>query len=252
MKAQVVEISGYLPAIMSLYMTGKNCTLERLDDIRFNIGTSTTKWGFVTENCTREFKAYMDKVIKYGVKFEHEAILDFIKISVFTEGLHRGAQDDFDAHSKRMDIIRSSTRANKKSTNKPEISEWYVEKVLPFFEIPDMPDKLTVNCVNYVKSSWGYVQEDLLNNPDVLRGNVGLSVACDNISTMSFRNWRHVYHLRRRGTQAAPEIQDMVEQVREDLYKKCWWLGEYLGKVWTEQGYYERDAVKLVPMEGSC
>jgi hypothetical protein len=154
-----------------------------------------------------------------------------------------------------MTIIRSSTRANKKSTNKPEISEWYEEKILPFFEVPGLPDKVTVDCVDYVKSSWGYVREDLTNDPDVLRGNVGLSVACDNISEMSFRNWRHVYHLRREDTHAAPELQTAVEMVRSDLYDYCYQLGDMLGKVWCpnelypEGGFYwEKNKVKFVPV----
>lgn len=261
MRAEVVEISGYLPAIVSLYVTGKNVNAERINNIKDAVTASTDRWGFVYNSPKNielieehefdkyEFNKYMEKIIKYGIKYEHETILDFIKISVLTDGLHRGAQDDFDAHAKRMDIIRSSTRASKKSSDKPEISDWYREKILPFFEVPYLPDEFTVDGNDYEKSAWGYVNSKCLNDPDVLRGNVGLSVACDNISTMSFRNWRHVYHLRRNGTHAAPELKEMVEQVREELYKKCWWLGEYLGKVWTTDGWLERNKVKLVQKE---
>jgi hypothetical protein len=94
MRARVIEVTGYVPAIMSLYMTGKNVDEERLNDIRYHVEQSIDRWGRVV-NPTNEFNNYMDKVIKYGVKYEHETILDFIKIVVFMEGIHRGAQDCF-------------------------------------------------------------------------------------------------------------------------------------------------------------
>lgn len=251
MKAQVIEVTGYVPAIASLYVTKRNLDQARLEDIKYHVAVSTDRWGRVI-NPTKEFNEYMDKVIKYGVRFEHEKILEFIKIVVFMEGLHRGGQDDYDAHSKRMTIIRSSTRASKKSSDVPEISDYYKDKILPLFKIRD---KLPQEIDKYVLTSWGYVRKDLIDNPDVLRGNVGLSCACDNISEMSFRDWRYVYHLRRKGTHAAPELQEAVEQVRKDLYNFCPQLGDMLGKVWcpadTNEGgfYYERNKVKYTPIK---
>lgn len=94
MRARVIEVTGYVPAIMSMYMTGKNVDEERLNHIRFHVEQSTDRWGRVI-NPTKEFNDYMDKVMKYGVKHEHETIMDFINIAVFIEGLHRGAQDCF-------------------------------------------------------------------------------------------------------------------------------------------------------------
>ena len=265
MKATVVEISGYVPAIMSLYMTGRNVDEERLSDIIETVDLCTNRRGFVNTASHPDdytnFSNYMSKVIKYGIIHEHETILDFIKISVFVEGMHRGAGDDFDAHAKRMDIIRSSTRANKKSTQFPEISDYYKDKIRTIgmimneyakVDMQNHPDaKSNAKTQNFLDSDgvvwkqtfWGWVREDLENNPDVLRGVVPLSVEQDSISTMSFRNWRHVYHLRRKGTHAAPELQDMVEQVRKELYEKCWWLGYYLGKIWTKDGYEEKNNI---------
>lgn len=266
MGAQIIEISGYVPAIMSMYMTGKNVDTARLNDIRYHVGMSTDRWGRVC-NPTAEFNSYMDRVIKYGVMHEHETILDFIKISVFMEDLHRGAQDDYDAHSRRMDIIRSSTRANKKTSDKPEISEWYKDKIIPFFELKDvvdLPENMVFDCEDYILTPWGYIRADIARGTtpedkkllnDVLRGNVTLAVACDNISTMSFRNWRHVYHLRRADTHAAPELKEYVEEYRDYLYVWNEHLGEYLGKVWCpndklpDKGFYwERNKVKYVPV----
>lgn len=237
MGAQVLEITGYVPAFLSLYMTGKNVDGARLEDVLSTVEKATNRWGFLNEDAPEEIKQkfmrYMDLLIKYGIKKEHETLLDYIKIVVFMQDLHRGAQDDYDAHAKRMTIIRSSTRANKKSSDKPSISEWYKGRILPFFEVNGLPDKITKDGVDYVRSSWGYVREDLINDPDVLRGNVALSVACDNVSEMSYRNWRHVYHLRRRGNGAAPELSNFVEEVRSDLTAKMPPLGDLLGKVFA-------------------
>lgn len=253
MKAQIIEISGYAGAFMSLYMTGKNVDSKRLDHIQATIEGATNRWGFFDKPESvhgKDFIEYMDKVIKYGIKHEHETILDFIKVTIFMEDLHRGAQDDYDAHAKRLDIIRSSTRANKKSSGSAaELSDWYKDKVLPFgaltsdmigdrvegsLEFAYLPDMFVdTNGIKWVKTPWGYVKEELAKDADVLRGLVPLGVVCDNVSTISYRNLRHVYHMRRRGTHAAPELQDVIEMTREDLCVKCAPLGYCLGRVWV-------------------
>ena len=115
-----------------------------------------------------------------------------------------------------------------------------VEGSLEFAYLPEaFIDK---DNVKWVKTPWGYVKEECANDPDALRGLVPLGLACDNVSTISFRNLRYVYHLRRRGTHAAPELQDAIEQVREDLTIKNPALGNYLGKVWVPEtkSYIER------------
>jgi len=248
---------------MSLYMTGKNVDDKRLEDILNTIEGATNRWGFVKDMDTPEaaaFKGYMDKIVKYGIAHEHETILDFIKVTIFMEDLHRGALDDYDAHAKRLDIIRSSTRANKKFSGKDAlISDWYQGKILTFQELdkigngPEFADTIEHDGYNWTKTPWGYVREDYANDADVLRGLVPLSLACDNVSTVSYRNLRHIYHLRRRGTHASPELQDAVEQIREELNAKCPILGHYLGKVWVPgaNGYFERpDTVITLKEEG--
>lgn len=250
MKATVMEISGYLPAFMSLYVTNKNCDRQRIIDIKDNILISVCPFGFcgnvpensVTRPYFNAFNEYLEKVMKYGIAHGHETLLDFIKISIFTEGLHRGAVDDFDSHARRLDIIRSSTRANGKSSSEPEISDWYKGKILPYFEaskIAPIPDKIVLGGETWVATAWGYIKEDFKNDKDVLRGLVGLATSSDIICTVSFRNLRHIYKLRRKGTHAAPELQEMMEQVREELKIKSPILGEYLGKVYIpSKGIY--------------
>jgi hypothetical protein len=251
MKAQVIEISGYTGAFMSLYMTGKNVDEARLKDILNTISCCTDRYGCLIDdneyvmNKEEEFdkfSSYMDKVIKYGIQHEHETLLDFIKITIFMQDLHRGAMDDYDSHAKRMDIIRSSTRANKKSSGGAAgLSDWYADKVMTFDEMLEhnsMGDQIFEGEIElsdgvWIKTPWGYVREEYVNNPDVLRGLVPLGLACDNVSTVSYRNLRHIYHLRREGTHASPELQEAMEQVRDDLRIKCPTLGDMLGKVWV-------------------
>lgn len=249
---RILSISGYQEAIASLYVTNKNLNTEKLNEIRLDVEESTDRWGKVI-NPTYGFSKGMDNIIKYGIKHEHETILDFIKISVFMEDIHRGAADDFDSHARRMDIIRSSTRASKKGTNGVELSSWYEDKILPFSKYKDMmPYGINFNIEDVSSSKYkfiltelGYIREDLVSNPDVRRGLFPLGGATDNISTMSFRNWRHVYHLRRKGTHANPELQEYVEEFREKLTEYNPWLGKYLGKVWTEDGYVERNNIVI-------
>lgn len=257
MKAQVVEISGYIPAFISLYMTNKKADDERLDDIIRTVSNCVNSQGFVTCDGTilmskqeeyAKFFEYLTKVLKYGIKNDfgkegHGSLLDFIKISIVMNDLHRGAMDDYDAHAKRLDIIRSSTRANNKSSAaNAMLSDWYKDKImtfehaLAFIGEPEhtFPDEITDPDGNtWVKTHWGYVLKRYSNNNDVLRGLVPLGLACDSISTVSYRNLRHIYSLRRRGTHASPELQEAMEQVRKDLMQKCWPLGDLLGKVWV-------------------
>jgi hypothetical protein len=252
MNIEIVEITGYVPAIASMYITNKNLDIGRLNDIKDVVSAATDRWGKVI-NSSPEFRGYMDKLSKYGIKHEHETILDFIKISVFMEELHRGAQDNYDAHAKRMDIIRSSTRANKKSTTNPEISDWYKDKIKFASNLKRFEDN---EGVMWEPTPFGYVRSDLIKDNDTLRGLVPLSLASDNISTMSYRNWRHVYHLRRANTHAAPELQEAVELVRSNITKWNYTLGIYLGKVWCANDkflvgeyYCERNKVRYAEVE---
>lgn len=92
MNVEIVEITGYVPAIASMYITNKNLDSGRLKDIQDVVLAATDRWGRVVDP-SPEFTEYMTKLIKYGIKHEHKTILDFLKISIFMEDLHRGAQD---------------------------------------------------------------------------------------------------------------------------------------------------------------
>lgn len=167
-----------------------------------------------------------------------------------------------------MDIIRSSTRASKKGTAKPEVSDWYKGKIVPFSDLVEGKDIDVADDIEFLTdirntkgdtftlTELGYIRSDLVSDPDVRRGLYPLAGAGDNMSTMSYRNWRHVYHMRRFDTTASPELQEAVELVRDNLTKWNPTLGLHLGKVWCvndklpDGGYYwERNRVKYVAME---
>jgi hypothetical protein len=249
MKSQVIEISGYRGAFTALYMTKKNCTPERLADIEEAL-LAVDNRGFLIEDSPykEKFFGYMNSIIKYGIREEHETLLDYIDITTITFGLHRGAQDDWDAHAKRMVIIRTSSRYGEFEKS-AEISDWYKGKIIPFYEMErvdgiKLPDIILVDNYTYRKLAWGYVREDLVSDGDVRRGLVDLAVASDNTTKMSYRNWRHVYNLRRAGTHASPELQEKVEIDRKELQIKMPPLGDNLGKIWVPKtGFVERPNV---------
>ncbi|GEM_PF-835032 len=253
MEVKVIEISGYIPSFVSLFLTQKNCTPERVKDIIEVVTNATDKQGFVIKDSEYydRFNDYMSKVIKYGVQYEHETILDFIKVSILMFGLHRGAQDDYDAHAKRMDIIRTSSR-HKAFVKHPEVSDWYKDKIIAFNgleEIPGivLPEYVEKDGYKWIKTVWGYVREDLMKDGDVARGLIPLSISSDNVSTLSLRNLRHVYHMRRKGTHASPELQESMEDMRGELYEKSYHIGDFLGKVWANGSFMERPDTMTVP-----
>lgn len=267
MRSEIVEISGYIGAFSALYMTKKNCTAERMANIIEVVSGATTRQGFLIEDSPYKdrFLKYLDNIIKYGMQHKHETLLDFIKITVVMKGLHRGAQDDYDAHARRMDIIRTSSRY-KEFEKAPKLSDWYKDKVMLAVNIDNtvvdtsvegslgfayLPEQfIDKDGTKWIKTQFGYVKEEWMEDGDALRGLVPLGISSDNTSNMSFRNWRHVYHLRRPGSHAAPELQLAVEEVRDELRAKMPPMGEGLGKVWVPRvGYIERTETILTIKE---
>jgi len=264
MKVTVVEISGYQSAICAMYMTNRNLTPERRDDIKRVVEQATTRYGFINDDAPLEIRGafldYLEKTITYGLKHEHWQILKFINVHIMIEGLHRGAQDDYDAHAKRMEIIRSTTRTAK-GANHAEFSDFYKGKIMTFDEMMVKSCGAGLQKVVYINDSdqtwikkpWGYVLERYQNDPDVVRGLTGLGMASDNLSMVPYgEHLQHIYDLRRhnpRGKEANPELRLAMEMMRDELLLKCYPLGHYLGKVWVESGgghYAERNECKMV------
>lgn len=244
MNLEVLEISGYVPAICSLYMSKRTLNEDRLTDIINTVNGATDKRGFIIADSPYRDKLYdyLSKAIRYGIRFGHHQILKFIDVTIYMQGLHRGAQDDYDAHAARMNIIRSSTRSVNGAQHS-EFSEFYNDKLIPFKDLKFMPEVLVVENEEYVKTTWGYVKSGHETDGDVLRGLTPLGLASDNISKVAYgEHLRHIYSVRRMEGHANPELKKAMELLRSELYTKCFPLGEYLGKVWVEddnnEGHY--------------
>lgn len=240
-KVQIEQIAGIIPALESMYMSKR--TLN--DDIRQKIHDvvlrATDKYGFynpVDDEAATTYNDMMLKLIKWGVKHDHASLLDFIVIYPLMVGLHRGAQDDWDSHAGRMlSIIRSSTRLA--TFESGEISDWYKDKILYADQVTNAPDEVVVDGTTYQRTHFGFIRSDLVGDRDVQRGLVPLAIPSNNVSGISYRNLRYVYYRRNRHTHAAPELQEYVELLREELLEKQPILGEYLDKVWSEdEGRY--------------
>lgn len=165
----------------------------------------------------------------------HSTVTRFLDFSCTVEGLHRGATDDFDAHAKRLDsrIIRRSTRTT--SPNDIELSDWYKGKIIPFGDLDDvtvstvksitetedvmirLPATIIYNNTVYRKSRFGYVADEFKDNYDVLRGLTPLGMS--NLFTFkcNMTEWAHIVKLRRPGTHASPELQEMIKMINDKI-----------------------------------
>ena len=242
MKVNIIEIAGLAPAIKALYISKRTLNEQIANEIDNTIWSVTDNKEFLKEFAHVDhpeefgrFNDYMEKIVKWGIRYDHASLLDFIQIYTHIEGLHRGAGDDFDAHAGRMSaIIRSSTRL---ATHRDyEMSDWYKGKILYPSEFVDTEFEESVSYPDgkYVKTNFGFVREDLLGDKDVERGLVPLAAPQNNINCISYREWRYIYYRRGQHTSAAPELKNAMEMFKEELTKKMPVLGEYLDKVWSE------------------
>lgn len=226
MKVYLNSITGIEDAIRTMYMSKRTWTKEWDDHMVQVVNTVTSRNGMprptlMESDYGKEFLDWINKLIKWGSK--HITMLRFIDLSVTVEGLHRGAVDDLDSHSKRMEnrIIRSSTRLATYETE--EISDWYKDKTIPtdmalsMLSI-DVPEKMVVDGKTYVKSTNGYIREDLKDNKDVKRGLYMLSLPMTFTFKINITELAHVY--KERGSKeggahgtAAPELQLMMEDL---------------------------------------
>lgn len=164
----------------------------------------------------------------------HSTVGRFLDISCVVDGLHRGATDDFDAHAKRLDsrIVRRSTRTT--SPDDIVLSDYYKGKVIPFGDLTgevfdvdanksvkiELPDNIKIADDIYHKSRFGYVHDGYENNYDVLRGLTPLGMSNLFIFKCNITEWAHITRLRRPGTHAAPELQQMIEMINAEIEKK--------------------------------
>ena len=175
------------------------------------------------------------RILPEQVQLCHSTIGRFLDISCVVDGLHRGATDDFDAHAKRLEsrIVRRSTRTT--SPDDIGLSDWYKGKVIPFGDLDgktvsevksiteseevtiNLPDTIIYDNRVYRKSRFGYVADEFKDNYDVLRGLTPLGMS--NLFTFkcNVTEWAHITRLRRSGTHAAPELQQMIDKINTKL-----------------------------------
>ena len=240
MEVYINEIRGLADSICALYISKRNIDREKeehlrevcqavldgngmftqFNDVDFIEGVAEDIVQYYRE-AYDEFGQLVNSVSKWGVK--HNTLLKYTDFSCTVYGLHRGAQDDFDAHAERLDsrIVRSSTRLAK--FGHAEKSEWYEGKIistdeaLDFLEI-ELPHEMWVDGQRYVKCVNGYIREDLKDDFDVLRGLYMLSIPSNFIFKCNIVQFAHIVAMRDKYSNAAPELRDMIEMVIDQLH----------------------------------
>ena len=223
MKVYLNSISGVSDAILSMFMSKRSWTpklnLEIIDTYNKVYDKTGRKEVFYDTTDDAKVNDWLTKLFKWGKI--HPTMLRFIDFSATVEGLHRGAQDDFDSHARRLDnrIIRSSTRLATFGTEK---SDFYKDKILTYDEVfsvldMTMPDKIVCNDITYIRTENGYIEEQYVNNKDVKRGLYMLSIPSNFIFKCNFAEWAHIVRERDCNSHAAPELRDMVEDINAKL-----------------------------------
>lgn len=237
MEVLLNKISGYASAITSIYTSKRHLTKEKVNDIYLmeKLNTST-RGAVVTDLETSEtFCKEIEKVCKIGKK--HITLLRFIDLEFTVLGIHRGAQDDFDAHAKRLDnrIIRASTRL---ADFQDEKSDWYKDKILTDREVLDiqgvsLPPAIVQDGITYVKTANGFIREDLANKKDVARGLCRLSIPSDFTAKVNITEFAHIVKLRDKNSGVAPELTEMIESLLKQVEDFC--------PYFTREFFYEID-----------
>jgi len=231
MKVYLNEVTGIADSIVSMMMSKRTWTREGELEIRELCNTLIKRDGSMINKCSLnagtslrslngdKLNGYMDMLVKWGWK--HITMLRFIDFSITVEGLHRGGQDDWDSHASRFNnrIIRSSTRL---STFGNEVSEWYQDKIIPtdvaLAQLGILaPETLLWNEIKYVKSTNGYIREDMKDDKDVKRGLYMMSIPSNFIFKINLTDWAHVYKERNDAGTANPEVKLCCESIATQI-----------------------------------
>jgi len=217
------EITGIPDAITSMFMSKRTWTREKEEEIR-NICRSTLNPNgslhrSAEESDIEQLNKWFNTLCKWGAI--HTTMLRFIDFSFTVEGLHRGGQDDLDSHAKRFEnrIIRSSTRL---ATFDYEMSDWYKDKIIPtdmaLMELAiDTPNIIVCNGITFVKTTNGYIREDLKDNKDAKRGLYMLSIPSNFIFKVNLTEYSHVYKERNINSSANEELKLCIEETATQL-----------------------------------
>lgn len=222
MKVYLNEINGLWNAIVGLYMSKRSWTRDLEEAIRVQYQLNFDRWGMryfhdygqeKRETLGPELAASLEKLCKWMPK--HITLGRFIDFSFAVEGMHRGAQDDFDSHARRLDnrILRSSTRLAQFGNEK---SSWYQGKILTTGEAckalgMTLPEEMELNGEKYVAAQNGYIRADLADSQDVRRGLYMLSIPSNFIFKVNATEFAHIVQQRDKTGHAHPELQEAVE-----------------------------------------
>jgi hypothetical protein len=217
MKVYLNEINGLWAAIDAMYFSKRTWTREAEAELMNMYRDNYDRFGKrIRYVITPEFNNLMDNLFKWSTS--HITLAKFLDFTFTVEGLHRGAQDDFDSHAKRLDnrIVRSSTRLSKFGDEK---SDWYKDRILSTDEVLKMvdipkPAEIVVDGVTYVACTNGYVREDLKDDKDTLRGLYMLSIPSNFIFKCNGTEFAHIINERDSESHAAPELRLMIEECK--------------------------------------
>lgn len=278
MEFKLYKVSGYEEAINSLRMsTGKFYSWEKAQEIQDLVYVMTNRQGGLAGEIEyhakldlidvghpkivgdydadkREFERLLQLTFNNAMKvFKHHTLMKYIDVSFITEGLHRGAQDDLDAHAIGFNnrITRFSTRLAE--IDSVQLSEWYQDKVIPFHEAHEMVarvtdgEKVMPNSIgDFVYTPFGYVLEKFAQVPaknglakDVQRGLMPLGMASNALWKTDLFNLRYIYKMRSKLTKANPELKLGMEQLADQIEKHIPVFGPYFRKEYTDSGQWE-------------
>lgn len=245
MKIYLNKITGIDDALISLLMSKRSWTRAKELEIREKVKSATDENGFLTDK-SEDFAKDLSKLQKYGIDCGHTTLLRFIDLSFTVEGLHRGAQDDFDSHAKRLDsrIVRASTRLG--SFSEGEMSDYYKDKIIFSDDAAKMagielPKTIEKDGKKFVKTAFGYVREDLKEDKDARRGLYPLSIPSNFIFKVQYPELCHIVQHRDKNSFANPELKEMIEMLKGEVTDKFPLLGKNLTKV-RMQNYQEGEA----------
>lgn len=239
MKVFLNSITGWDDAILSMYYSKRTVTRELEDEIRNEVEMFTSRNGTILSpeevatiadgntDILASYEKFIDRMQKL-LKWcpIHITMSRYINLSFTVYGLHRGAQDDFDSHAKRLDnrIIRSSTRLGKFEGG--EKSSFYDGKIMTTDEVlnkvnPEytLPQEVEIYGKVYVKAPNGYILKECAGQQDVERGLYMLSIPSNFIAQCNLTEYSHIYKERGAHGHAAPELKEMMESLTNQLIK---------------------------------
>lgn len=228
MEVYLNRVDGLDDAVLSMYYSKRTIGRKEELEIRRRIHACqdmTGQYGpigaLLPGTAGTDAADMLDKLFKWGKR--HITMLRFVNLGFTVYGLHRGGQDDWDAHAYRFNnrIIRQSTRLG--TFGPGEMSDWYKGKIIP----TDMalailgiktPDEITGPDGNaYVKSVNGYVLKGHENDKDYRRGLYMMSIPSSFIFQIQLTEFCHVYKERNKFGTANPEVKICCESMTDQL-----------------------------------